>query len=126
MAAFGAIVMTFGLSCVAGLIYVPLLLLTMWIKKLISHMDGPKWTAYFKQVDNPGAFIRLGAIFAAGAALMSVAGYYLFTFFHYKQPFMFALLAFCFSLLRFAFKMTRNRKMLKEKLSELHSLDEET
>ena len=117
----GLIILIYILISVSGILFVGILLGTVYIKKNINKMDEQKWDAYFKSMDAFSYLIRFWGMYLIALIIVTTIGYFSFNAFNFTNPILLAGITLLLGILKMVYFFKKYREQLLEKIIEIRA-----
>ena len=118
----GLIIIIGLLIAISGIIWVGIIMLSVYLKSKFNSMNEDKWDRYFEGIAVSGIIIRGTVMYIVAILITSIGGYFIFRFFSYNNPFILSILVFIVGIGQTTFKLLKNKEEFLKKLSKFKKI----
>ena len=118
----GLMILIYILIAISGIVFVGLLMGSIYLKKNINKMDEQKWDAYFKSMNTSSYLIRFWGLYLIALAIISIIGYFSFEAFNFTSPILLAGLTMLFGIIKMGYFFKKHKEKLLKQIREIKGL----
>ena len=116
------IILIYILIAISGLLFVGVLMGSVYIKKNINNMNEQKWDAYFKSMDASSYLTRFWGLYSIALIIVATIGYFSFKIFNFANPILLAGLTILLGIIKMAYFFKKHKNRLIEQIIEIKAL----